>query len=183
LAQSAGHPKHPNDPNAVPVGTFGLTVNTSEAPNSKAPSPFSDAVGSISVIITVFNIGGHTDYYIDPNAVTFTGDGAWVDSRSTGQIFDLISQTALSQGLALGYATCESNCGLVNLTTRVYAPACVKRSGQGLDTHFDPCSLSAFSLREYVVCCPNGIEAPVTDLVFKLNGGLCFGENCHATCP
>jgi len=132
--------------------------------------------------IAIWRTGGKTDYFIDPDSITFTGNGGWVDDQSTAQLFELMSQMAISQGLALGYATCSPDCGS-NLTTRVYAPACVKRTGQGLDTRFSSCELDAFSMREYLVCCPNGIEAPVTQLVFKLNGGLCPGDGCSATCP
>jgi hypothetical protein len=143
----------------------------------------SDASGAIVVIVTVFNIGDRTDYYIDPESATFTGDGDWVDAQSTPQLFELMARTAISEGLELGYSTCNSDCGLLNPTTRVYAPACVKRTGTGLETKFSSCTLNLFSMREYTVCCPSGIEAPVTDLVFKTVGGLCVGESCESTCP
>jgi hypothetical protein len=181
-AQRAGQPRHPDDPNATFVGSFKVSVSTPSS-GTKALSPLSDGVGSISgVIITIFNIGGRTDYFLDPDSLTFTGDGAWVDDHSTPQLFELMSKLALSQGLELGYSTCEANCGSATPTTRVYAPSCVKRSGQGVDTRFEACELGLYSYREYTVCCPNGIEAPLTELIFKLPGDPCLGENCDATC-
>ena len=181
-AQSTNTPRHPDNPNAEFVGQF--TVDISTVPSSRGSlSIFADGTW-ITMTVVVFNIGGRTDYYLDPSGMTFNGNCDWVNGKSTGEIFELASKMAISQGLELGYATCQSECGLVNNTTRVYAPACVKRTGEGSATHFEACSLSAYSMREYVVCCPNGIEAPLTDLIFKLNGGLCLLENgCEATCP
>jgi len=182
-AQGAGQPRHPDDPSATFVGSFRVAITNSPS-DQKGLSPFSNEATGVSLGISIWRVSGRTDYYIDPDSITFNGDDAWVDAQSTGQLFDLMAHTAISQGLAQGFATCSSECGLVNLTTRVYAPACVRREGHGSATTFKSCGLSAFSMREYLVCCPNGIEAPLADLVFKINGGLCLDDNyCEATCP
>lgn len=126
---------------------------------------------------------GQINYVINVGSIQFTGDGAVVDAMSTKQIFDLIAQMTVAQGIGLGYTSCPSNCNTPTQAV-VKIPACVQRIGTGTDTHFTVCGGSGCCTRVYNVCCPTGNGVPLITLASSNSPG-CSGAaaGCESTCP
>lgn len=183
-AQNKGQTRHPLDPNATLVGQFDVKVSTSTH-GAKSLSTLGDG-SAYTIIVSIFRSEGRIDYVPNIESLVFTGEDAWVDSKTTPMLFEMISKTAISQGLELGYTGCPASCSDVTMITRVIHPSCVKRLGLGIATTFVNCLPGSVAIREYLVCCPNGIEAPVVQQVF-VDCGSCIpgedGELCQRTCP
>jgi len=181
-AQSGGQPRHPLDPNATLVGQFDVRLSASTR-GTKSLSTLGD-VATYSFTVTIFRSENRIDYVPNIESIAFTSDDAWVDSKTTPQLFEMISKSALSQGLELGYAPCPASCSDLTMISRVIHPSCVKRLGHGIETSFVNCLPGSVAIREYLVCCPNGIEAPVMQQVY-VESGSCVVEDelCERTCP
>jgi hypothetical protein len=182
----AQNAKHPLNADAKPHGTMSisLAVPSATAPTGKHASAQANDV--IMILISVFVIDNKTDLVLDLQSITFNCEDDWVDNTPTATIFDLITHTALSQALTDGHISCPTNCGLNEKITRVIFPSCVKRIGAGRETRFSNCVPGNFCFREYIVCCPNGSEAPQYVNVRNTSPG-CYpdggGVGCAATCP
>lgn len=129
------------------------------------------------------NGSGQINYVINVQSIQFTGDGAVVDAMTTKQIFDLIAQMTVAQGVGLGYTSCPSNCNTPTQAV-VKIPACVERLGTGLETHFAVCAGTGCCTRVYNVCCPVSNSAPQITLASSNSPG-CSGAaaGCESTCP
>ena len=183
-AQSAAHPTKVD---AKPVGTMTITL---AVPSAKAPNneklPSGQASDYIAILITVFNTDNKVDLLVDMPTIKFNCDDDWVDNTPTQTLFDLLTQMALSQALADGYVNCSSSCGAEGKITRVIFPSCVKRLDAGVLTRFVSCIPGNYCSREYVICCPNGVQTPEFVNVRNTSPG-CLpdggGIGCEATCP
>jgi len=180
-----------NDPAAVRVGTMTTTVvfpsstqneEVFKDSTSYATKPKSSGVG---FEITVWRINGQTIYSVDPRTMTFNGDGPTIDSMKTLDLFNLIAQVVVGQGLSNGYSSCTGTCR-ENLV-KVSLPACVERVGSGVNTRFEWCNPGDCCVRTYAVCCSDGTNAPFITLVGS-SGSTCTGSGptggrCESTCP
>lgn len=196
-AQSA--PCVSGDPTAVPVDTLRTTLQVVSpidpaTQDTGATGGVGDSVvfrskaksnGQITLEIFIWRVqNGGIVYSIDPNSITFSGDGSVIDSMSTQMIFDLLVQAAIGQGLNAGYSSC-SNGSCENNLVRISLPSCVKRTGRGVDTRFVSCEPESCCLRTYALCCPLGSTAPVLHLVgMQGNGcsGASIGSGCESLC-
>lgn len=158
------------DQNATPIDSISVDV----------------ALGSSSQIISEIwvtrSAGGQIQYVVNPQLIYFSGDGSKVDAMSTTQIFDLVAQAAVSEGISLGYTSCPGSC-TSPATAIVRIPACVLRTGTGILTHFTVCSGSGCCVRVYDVCCPNGAGAPSVTLSSSSSPGCSPTSGCESTCP
>lgn len=167
--------QHPVDPNASLLCSLEVTVALSVPPIQGAS--VSQVIHDICVWRTS---AGRVEYVINVESIRFSGNCADADSISTADLFDLLAQADISQGIALGYATCGDLCGDTE-TTRVYEDACVQRVGSGCATQFTVCAGSGFCSRRYNVCCPNGPGSPVLRLL-STDAPACTGFGCESTC-
>ncbi len=159
-----------SDPNATPIDTVSVDVSV---------GAWTKSIWEV----WIERSGGQVQYVINVTSIHFTGDGATVDAMSTKQIFDMIAQTTVAQGVALGHTSCPSNCNAPTLAV-VKIPACVQRLGTGLGTHFTVCGGGGCCTRVYNVCCPTGSSAPQITLASSSSPG-CSGAaaGCESTCP
>lgn len=144
------------------------------------------ALSGNSAIIWEYGIfrtsSGQIQYVINVASIHFTGDGGVVDGMTTKQIFDLISQASVAQGVALGHTACSTSCSAPSYAV-VRIPACVKRLGTGTDTFFEVCAGSGCCVRVYSVCCPAGGGGPNINLVSSTSPGCVNCTGCDSTCP
>jgi hypothetical protein len=192
-----------NDPAAVRIGTMTTSVtfqsstpygetykdssfvgDTSQPEDSSSygTKPKSSGVG---IEVTVWRVNGQVIYSVDPRMLTFSGDGPTIDSMRTMDLFNLMAQVIIGQGLSNGYSTCTGTCR-ENLV-KVSFPACVARVGSGVNTRFESCNPGECCVRTYAVCCSDGSNAPFIQLVGS-SGSACSGSgpsgtNCESTCP
>jgi len=134
-------------------------------------------------IVVERSSSGQNNYLINLGSISFTGNSADVDNMTTSQIFTLIGQSTVAQGVTLGYTPCPPSCVSPSIV-EVRLPACVGRIGTGTATHFQACDTDC-CVRTYHVCCPNGPGAPIIDLV-STSGPSCSGYiqgvPCTSTC-
>jgi len=165
---SQQNPTHPTDPYAQLIGTTTVTV---VIPDNAGK--VNDARVDISFFLTS---GNKVDYVMDARSVTITGsgNGSGVDAMSTKDLFSLLSQAAVAQGVALGFTPCSSVCSSAPADlTRLYHSTCVMRTGMGLGTHFEPYGVT-YGTRDFMVCCPSGPGSTVVNLI-TWTGGTCPG--------
>ncbi len=182
-SQTAGGPVHPEDPAAEFLGTMKLHVSLQSEVESER-STLSDDLRNIAGNIAVFRSEGRIDYCIDAESIQVIGEGGWLDGVATKLLFDLIARTAILQGITEGYSVCPSACSQ-SAASRVYADACVKRSGNGSSTKLTRCdpNSTASSMREYSVCCPLGLPVPVITMLRSTGVPCDQGGNCESTNP
>ncbi len=168
--------QHPVDPNASLLCSLEVTVALSPTPPMQGLS-VSQVIHDICVWRTST---GRVDYVVKTESIRFVGNCADADSISTADLFDLLAQADISQGIALGYTPCGVPCS-ESETTRVYADACVQRVGSGCTTQFIACAGSGYCSRRYSVCCPNGPGSPVLNLL-SIDAPACAGSGCESAC-
>jgi hypothetical protein len=175
---------HPTDPGAVLIGTFQVTISVGNGGSVFTTSrtgirstTTSTEECQIKTNVTVWRTStGAIDYIIDASSITYVGSCGSL-GLTTADIFSLLSQAAVYQGIQLGYSSCPTDCS-TQTPTRVFAALCVRRTGSGTSTHFEPCDMSSFCYREYTICCVNGTpqvtEVPRTgDSCGALTSGAC----------
>lgn len=179
-AQAAGRAsecsQHPVDPSASLLCSLEVTVALSATPPVEGLS-VSQVIHDICVWRTST---GRVDYVVKTESIRFVGNCPDADGISTADLFDLLAQADISQGIALGYTPCGISCDDTE-TSRVYADACVQRVGSGCSTQFAVCVGSGYCGRHYNVCCPNGPGAPVLRLL-STEAPVCAGVGCESTC-
>lgn len=160
-----------DDPTFTRLDTLHVTLELGY-PNGHQDSDKEASKGHITLEVFVDrSSNGQIRYSINPMSLQFTGeDGGVIDAYSTREIFRLVEQAAIAQGILEGYTPCTPDCRSV--TVNVCQNSCVSRSGQGVNTSFAICDASACCTRTYQVCCPDGAGAPVTRLV-SVTGAHC----------
>jgi hypothetical protein len=207
-AQSTGClQKHP-ETSATPAGSMQVTLTLApsttfdgttltEGASTKKPkgkkgvgtsAAGTDQTGTVIVSIDIVfwrNARGGVDYVFDPSAIRFDGmDEGTIDGTSTLQLFDMIGQEIVSQGIRMGLNECSPDCENPSTVTRVFSSSCVERVGSGLKTRFICCNNKSYCERAYTACCPNGVDAPVIKLR-SVASGTCSGTKakCEPACP
>jgi|GEM_PF-2847135 len=187
-SQYAGRVQHPLVPSARLAGTFRVTIyveNSSQSRNSDEDRGVlsDDKKGwRLSQMICVWSVSGNNEYTLDPDSLSFTGEGPWDTENSIVELYDLLAKAAVAEGIALGYTPCSSNCiGTGVPIVRVYQPSCVQRTGTGSATRLIPQDPAVLCNREYVVCCPNGIATPTITPILHEGVG-CSGAGYEPTC-
>lgn len=180
-----GIPSHPSDPNAIAIGSFWITLVLSDSKNADILAEKIDCKVDVEVIINRTSTG-RIDYVLNTNSIRCTGDCAGViDNIPTGQLFGMLSQLAVAQGISNGYTACGPNCSTPTIT-KVYQSLCVSRTGSGNGTHFESCDVTAWCEKEYAVCCPPGASGPSITLIGTTANGSCGigpnGQPCETTC-
>jgi hypothetical protein len=181
-------PVHPSDPNAVLIGTFEVTISVSGGTTSTARTGVRAASTStedcqIKSTIQVWRTStGAIDYVIDASSITYVGNCGSL-GMTTADVFGLLSQAALSKGISLGYSSCSGDCATQN-AARVYAALCVRSSGSGESTRYEPCDMTSFCYREYAYCCPDGTGTPQITEIPRTGDGCGTGvpSSCEPTC-
>jgi len=180
------YPPHPTDPSATVIGTFwiSLQIGSGKGAHLLAEEEKGCAVGM--EIIVYRTSGGRVDYVMNTSSIRFTGTCAGViDNIPTGQLFGMLSQLAVAQGITNGYTTCGPSCSVPTIT-KVYQSLCVSRTGVGNGTSFHSCDITASCEKEYSVCCPSGASGPSITLIGITPSGACgIGPNgvlCQTTC-
>lgn len=176
---------------AVPIDTVQATIAL--APATETPrgdtstsidgGTYKTGTTGIIVDLVYFRVGDRIECGVTAESIRFNGiDPDKIDSLSTMELFNLISQVALGQALNNGYTGCSNTC---RNTFRVNLPACVERNGRGLETRFSSCRPGYCCTRIYSLCCPDGSTSPVVKLIGTENGGDCagVGPTCQSTCP
>lgn len=182
LAQSP--PAHPSDPSALSIGSFWISLVLS---NNKSGEILVEQNCDMDIQVIVYRTStGRIDYVLNPNSIRCTGDCAGViDNIPTGQLFGMLSQLAVVQGISNGYTTCGPNCSAPTIT-KVYQSLCVSRTGTGSGTRFQSCDVTATCEKEYAVCCPPGASGPSITLIGTTVVGNCGagsnGIQCETTC-
>jgi hypothetical protein len=193
-SQGAGRVQHPS-PNATPIGSFRCTVTiggdlggtrTGDGRGILTEGEGEKKGLTASQIITLWSVSGGTDYTLDPDSLTFSGDGGWLEQNSAATLFDLLAKAAVAQSVALGYTPCTLSCTPGGTNVHAYTPSCVVRVGSSIDTRFVAQSPSVLCMREYMVCCPSGVTTPqVTPVLHEgtVCSGAANGSNYEPTCP
>lgn len=179
------YPPHPSDPNATVIGTFWVSLQI----GGKGGQLLADENKECSIgmeIVVYRTSGGRVDYVLNTSSIHCTGDCAGVvDAIPTGQLFGMLSQLAVAQGIANGYTSCGPSCSIPTVT-KVYQSLCVSRTGSGNGTHFVSCDITASCEKEYAVCCPPGASGPSITLIGTTPSGSCGigpgGLPCQTTC-
>lgn len=164
---------------ATPIDTFSVNM---ELQSLQGGSSLTSGAGSAWVsweVIVQHSSSGQNNYVVNLGSISFTGDPTEVDNMTTGQIFTLIGQSTVAQGVALGHTPCPPSC-TTPAVAEVRLPACVGRIGIGIGTYFQECDTNC-CVRTYHICCPNGPGAPIIDLV-STSGPSCSGSIQGATC-
>ncbi len=167
--------RHPENPDAEMIGTMRLNVT----PRSEVQRGRSvlEVEGTIWNTVAIFRSEGRIDYYVNVDSIAFTGDCAWLDGTGTVLLFDLLCRTVILQGMAEGHTPCPHNCNdAYSSLSRVYVAACVQREGTGAGTKFSRCTANDYSMREYLTCCPVGIEVPQVQVIRSTGGGCSSGS-------
>lgn len=155
-------------PNSLPGGTLPVQVDIRDALGKTASTDF-------QVTIEV-SINGHVSYQIDISTIQFRGDGSVVNSISTADLFKAMGKAAVLKGVQAGRTPCGA-CTAPSYT-EVRQPACVFRSGSGLQTQFSICAPGC-SERVYSVCCPS---PGITDVqLVSASSSGCNSSQCDST--
>lgn len=186
---SAQAPVHPTDPNAVLIGTFevsvfvsGGTATTASRTGVRTASTSTEDC-QIKATIQVWRTStGAIDYVIDASSIRYVGSCGSL-GMTTSDIFGLLSQAALQSGIQQGFSPCTSDCNAQN-SARVYAALCVRRSGSGESTRYEPCDMTSYCYRDYAYCCPNGAGTPQITEIPRTGDGCGSGvpSSCEPTC-
>jgi hypothetical protein len=176
----------PVDTLQVSVYVSGGTATSSGDKKGGTTGKGKRATGDINFDVVVLNSdpgtgGSGPVYSISPSTIQYTGDASIVDGMSTKAVFDLMSQTAISQLVAQGQISCSPTCP--GPVWRLCVPACVQRVGSGSATQFLDCDPGSCCIRYYTVCCPNGPSAPVIQMVMSESAGCIDQGSCESTCP
>lgn len=180
------YPPHPNDPTATVVGSFWVTLTlSSENKGTDLLADGSKCQTELEFIVYRTSTG-RIDYVLNPNSIRCTGNCVGViDNIPTGQLFGMLSQLAVAQGISNGYTACGPNCSTPTIT-KVYQSLCVSRTGTGGGTRFQSCDVTATCEKEYAVCCPPGASGPSITLIGTTVVGNCGagpnGIQCETTC-
>jgi len=191
-SQGFGRVQHPS-PTATYIGSFRCIVNLdadfmgTRTSDGRGILTEEEKKGlTASQIITLWSVGGGTDYVLDPDSLTFSGDGTWLNQNSAVTLFDLLAKAAVAQGVVLGYTPCAVSCNPGSVTVHAYTPSCVRRVGTGISTLIVAQDPSVLCMREFMVCCPTGVTAPqVTPMLHEgttCSGGV-NGYSYEPTCP
>jgi hypothetical protein len=191
VSASAQTPQHPTDPNAVLIATYQVTISvggsggTSSFRTGGSIRSTSTAAEEcqIKANVTVWRTSsGAIDYVLDASSIVYIGSCGSL-GLTTADVFSLLSQAALQQGIALGYSPCSTDCTQQN-AARVYAALCVRRTGSGESTRYEPCDMTSYCYREYSYCCPNGAYAPQINEIPRTGDGCGAGVtgSCEPTC-
>lgn len=185
---SAQTPQHPTDPNAVLIGTFEVTIyvsggtsSSSSTRNGLLSASSSPDDCQIKATIQVWRTStGAIDYVIDAGSIVYVGSCNSI-GLTTSDVFALLSRAALQKGIESGFSSCSPDCTSQS-TARVYAALCVRRSGSGASTRFEPCDMTSYCYRDYSYCCPNGTPQ-ITEI--PRTGDECGSgvpSSCEPTC-
>lgn len=202
IALAQAPPCISDNPDAVPIDTIRtslsiasiddpavadttVAVDSSSADTSISYRAKGKSNGQITLDICIWRTETGITYSIPLNSIRFSGEGSAIDSMPTATLFDLLAQAAIGQGLAAGYSTCPRVCGTGFV--HVVLPACVRRSGKGLDTKFESCVPDACCDRTYSICCPDGGTTPYIELVGAAGadcpaGDAANGGTCESLC-
>jgi|GEM_PF-1921755 len=148
-------------------------------PEMKASGKGGIGSGHVIVDVSVWNVQGRPVIAISNGTVDFKGDPVAVEKMSASEIFAMLTQAAIGQGLGRKSLSCTAECG--GYLVEVVQPACVSRemteSGMVLKT----CNLSDCCVKTYMVCCPTGSASPVIKEVSSKGSG-CTSSGCESTC-
>lgn len=186
-AVAQGTPVHPTDPNAVFLGSFYATISvnggTSNSNSGNTMTMTASEECELKVLVNVWRTStGQIDYVLDASSVQYVGNCDGVN-LSVSDVFSRLSREALRMGIQNGYSPCNTNCDSVTYS-RAYAALCVRRTGQGEQTKYEPCDMTSYCYREYSYCCPNGSSQPQITEVPR-NGDECSAGmpgSCQTTC-
>lgn len=188
VATAQQFPPHPSDPGATALGSFWVTVDLSTGKGSSLAADDDDEKPCRVMFEVIFyrTSNNRTDYVVNTGSIRAVGDCAGViDNIPTGQLFGMLSQVAVAQGVANGYTVCGPSCSTPTIT-KAYQSLCVTRTGSGNATHFESCDVAAWCEKEYAVCCPPGASGPSITLIGTTMTGSCgIGPNgtpCQTTC-
>lgn len=186
-ASAQPYPPHPSDPNATVIATFWVNLQVGGQGGQLLADEKEKKECSIGMEIVVYRTStNRIDYVLNTSSIRCTGDCAGViDAIPTGQLFGMLSQLAVAQGITNGYTACGPSCSTPTVT-KVYQSLCVSRTGSGNGTHFQSCDITASCEKEYAVCCPPGASGPSITLIGVTPTGSCgIGPNglpCETTC-
>jgi hypothetical protein len=188
-AQHGQRFEHPDNSAAVPSGETSITVSPAMVAASTNGAFFKKKEPTYQVIHDVvwwgiLNADGDTvrrDLELRPETVQIVGNCPDVDSAATTEIFELLIQSAIAQGLAQGRLHCGVICNDGIPTVRVYIPACVRRTGSGCSTQFQSCQPITYAVQDYKICCPAGPGEPQITLIYSSSPGCAGGSGCEPT--
>ncbi|MBC8144049.1 MAG: hypothetical protein H7X80_00610 [bacterium] len=186
-ATAQAPPTHP-DPTAVLIGSFTVTisVNGGAVSFSRFGATMSSAATEncqVTAGATVWRTStGQIDYIIDPASIQFSGDCGSAD-LTPSEIFGQLAAAAIARGIQLEFSSCNPDCS-AQQHSRVYSALCVRQVGSGNQTQYIACDMTSMCYREYIYCCPNGIDAPEVTEVPREGEGCGPGDNgpCQPTC-
>lgn len=167
------------DPSATLIGVFPAQVGFKSGPNGEPIFGKTESSGQTMFLVGGFRTAsGTVSYQIMSDSIHFTGtDPTLIDLIPTQMLYAALANEAVAQGTLLGY-TSAPNCS-APATVRVYADACVSRTGVGLLTHFSPCD-GLYSTWQFDVCMPQTTGAPQITFDGAWRLGDCYGS-CEPT--
>ncbi len=131
-------------------------------------------------VVVTRTSNGEIIHKINTESIMFAGSAALVNETSTVALFDALSSSTVRQAAMVGFPSCPASCTAPAMV-RVEVPACVTRSGSGLETRFMSCGVQECSWRMFSLCCPNGSAQPNVNFIDRSRATQC-GATCENSC-